>query len=53
MYRELETLKQTNSTKFETRLTYYSKFDLLCIDKFLNYSLDDPFLMQKRATGSR
>ena len=53
MYRELETLKRTNSTKFETRLTYYSKFDLLCIDEFLNYSLDAPFLMQKRATGSR
>ena len=47
MYRELETLKQTNSPKFETRLTYYSKFDLLCIDEFLNYSLDDPFLMQE------
>ena len=47
MYRELETLKQTNSAKFETRLTYYSKFDLLCIDEFLNYSLDDPFLMQE------
>ena len=46
MYRELETLK-TNSTKFETRLTYYSKFDLVCIDEFLNYSLDDPFLMQE------
>lgn len=47
MYRELENLKKSNSTKFETRLTYYSKFDLLCIDEFLNYSLNDPFLMQE------
>lgn len=47
MYRELETLKETNSTKFESRLTYYSRFDLLCIDEFLNYTLDDPFLIQE------
>ncbi len=47
MYRELETLKKTNSAKFESRLTYYSKFDLLCIDEFLNYSLEDPFLIQE------
>ena len=47
MYRELETLKKTNSTKFESRLTYYSRFDLLCIDEFLNYTLDAPFLIQE------
>ena len=47
LYRELENLKKTNSQKFEARLTYYSKFDLLCIDEFLNYSLNDPFLMQE------
>ncbi len=47
MYRELETLKDTNSAKFESMLTYYSRFDLLCIDEFLNYKLDDPFLMQE------
>lgn len=47
MYRELENLKMTSSSKFESRLTYYSKFDLLCIDEFLNYKLDDPFLIQE------
>lgn len=47
MYRELENLKDTNSAKFESRLTYYSRFDLLCIDEFLNYKSDDPFLMQE------
>ena len=30
MYRELETLKQTNSTKFETRLTYYTASSTCC-----------------------
>lgn len=47
MYRELEGLKKKDSQKFETKLTYYSKFDLLCIDEFLNYTLDDPFLIQE------
>lgn len=47
MYRELKALKENNGTKLETRLTYYGKFDLLCIDEFLNYQLDDSFLMQE------
>lgn len=47
MYRELENLKSTDSKKFESKLTYYSKFELLCIDEFLNYKLDDPFLVQE------
>ncbi len=47
LYRELEQLKKTNTSKLETRFTYYSKFDLLCIDEFLNYGLDDPFLVQE------
>ena len=46
MHRELENLKMTSRSKIEARFTYYSKFDL-CIDKFLNYKLEDQFLIQK------
>ena len=36
-----------DSKKFETKLTYYSKFDLLCIDEFLNYEIKECFLIQE------
>lgn len=47
LYRELEQLKLTSVSRFESRLNYYSKFDLLCIDEFLNYSVDDSYVMQE------
>ena len=47
LYRELEQLKLTSVSRFDSRLNYYSKFDLLCIDEFLNYSVDDSYVMQE------
>lgn len=47
LYRELQNLKETNIRKFESRLNYYSKFDLLCIDEFLNYTLEDSYILQE------
>ena len=44
LYRELDSLRKRDSKKFETKLTYYSKFDLLCIDGFLNCELKECFL---------
>nr|CRY93901.1 hypothetical protein [uncultured prokaryote] len=46
LYRELENLK-TNMRRFESRLNYYSKFDLLCIDEFLNCPLEDSYAIQE------
>ena len=47
LYRELDSLRKRDSEKFEKKLTYYSKFDLLCIDEFLNYELKECFLIQE------
>lgn len=45
--RELMRLKIEDSQKFETRIKYYSKYDLLCIDEFPNYNIEDKYLMQE------
>ncbi len=45
--RELMRLKIEDSQKFESRIKYYSKFDLLCIDEFPNYDIEDKYLMQE------
>ena len=47
LYRELEHLKLTSVSRFEARLNYYSKFDLLCLDEFLNYSVEDSYVLQE------
>ncbi len=43
LYRELASLRIRSSRTFESRLNYYSKFDLL----ILNYNIDDGFLIQE------
>ena len=45
--RELLRLKVEDSQRFEARIRYYSNFQLLCIDEFPNYDLEDKFLMQE------
>jgi hypothetical protein len=45
--RELLRLKGEDSHRLEARIRYYSKFDLLCIDEFPNYDVEDKFLMQE------
>lgn len=45
--RELSRLKAENSQRLEARIRYYCKFDLLCIDEFPNYDIEDKFLMQE------
>ncbi len=45
--RELMRLKAEDSRKLETRIKYYCGFDLLCIDEFPNYDIEDKFLMQE------
>lgn len=45
--RELMRLKAEDSKKLESRIKYYCNFDLLCIDEFPNYDIEDKFLMQE------
>lgn len=45
--RELMRLKAEDSRKLESRIKYYCGFDLLCIDEFPNYDIEDKFLMQE------
>ena len=45
--RELTRLKVEDSQRFEARIRYYSKFELLCIDEFPNFDVEDKFLMQE------
>lgn len=45
--RELMRLKAEDSKKLEARIKYYCGFDLLCIDEFPNYDIDDKYLMQE------
>ena len=45
--RELLRLKAEDSHKLENRLKYYSGYELLCIDEFPNYDIEDKFLMQE------
>lgn len=45
--RELMRLKAIDSRKLEARIKYYCAFDLLCIDEFPNYDIEDKFLMQE------
>ena len=45
--RELMRLKVEDSRKLEARIKYYCGFDLLCIDEFPNYDIEDKFLMQE------
>ena len=45
--RELMRLKAEDSRKLEARIKYYCGFNLLCIDEFPNYDIEDKFLMQE------
>ena len=45
--RELMRLKALDSQRLEARIRYYCGFDLLCIDEFPNYDIEDKFLMQE------
>ncbi len=45
--RELLRLKEEDTQRLESRIRYYCKFGLLCIDEFPNYKLEDKFLMQE------
>lgn len=45
--RELLRLKAEDSHKLEVRIKYYSGYELLCIDEFPNYDIEDKFLMQE------
>lgn len=45
--RELMRLKGEDSQRLEARIRYYCGFDLLCIDEFPNYDIEDKFLMQE------
>ena len=45
--RELMRLKGEDSQRLESKIRYYCGFDLLCIDEFPNYDIEDKFLMQE------
>ena len=45
--RELMSLKGEDSKRLEARIRYYCAFDLLCIDEFPNYDIEDKYLMQE------
>lgn len=47
LYRELDKLNKRNSASFESRLKYYSKFKVLCIDGFPNKDIKEVFLIQE------
>ena len=40
-------LLQTDGQTLESKIMYYSRFDLLCIDEFPNVSEMDPFLVHQ------
>lgn len=44
---ELMRLKGEDSQRLESKIRYYCGFDLLCIDEFPNYDIEDKFLMQE------
>ena len=43
----LRLYKSTDGQTLDSKLAYYSRFDLLCIDEFPNVSDIDPFLVQQ------
>ena len=45
--RELMRLKKKDTTKYESRLKYYCKYSVLCIDEFPNCSIEDKYIMQE------
>ena len=45
--RELLRLKTDDSQRLESQIRYYCGFDLLCLDEFPNYDMEDKFLMQE------
>ena len=45
--RELLRLKGEDSQRLESKIRYYCGFELLCIDEFPNYDVEDKFLMQE------
>ena len=47
LYRELEHLRLSAPGRFESKLNYYARFELLCIDEFLNYSMGESYIMQE------
>lgn len=36
-----------DSKRYEARLNYYSRFQVLCIDEFPNAEIEDKFIMQE------
>lgn len=47
LYRELDKFNKRNPASFDSRLKYYSKFKILCIDEFPNKDIKDVFLIQE------
>lgn len=47
LYRDLEKKFHRNSASYESRLTYYSNFKVLCIDEFPNSEVKEVFLIQE------
>ena len=47
LYRQLDRLKKNDESKYETKIKYYINFNLLCIDEFLNYKQEEPYIMQE------
>ena len=47
LYRELEKLHKRNPSSFDSKLKYYSKFKVLCIDEFPNMDIKNVFLIQE------
>lgn len=47
LYRELEKLHKRNPASFDSKLKYYSKFKVLCIDEFPNMDIKNVFLIQE------
>ena len=43
----LRLYRNTDGQTLDSKLLYYSRFDLLCIDEFPNVSQMDPFLVQQ------
>ena len=43
----LRLYRNTDGQTLDSKLMYYSRFDLLCIDEFPNVSEMDPFLVQQ------
>jgi DNA replication protein DnaC len=47
LYRELVRLKNKDSQTLESKIEYYAKFQLLCIDEFPNTDIEDNYLLQE------